>query len=195
MLTTMTHTKRDIRIMRIGLYCILLFMAVFVPATSARVDRVVYIGTYTGEASKGIYAFRFDDSSGRLTPLGLAAETPSPSFLTASTDGRFVFAVNEVQSFEGKPSGRVTSFTVDRASAKLTEVSGQPSMGAGPCHLALDGTGRYLAVANYGGGNYALFPVGVDGRLQPATSVITGAGPDAPKPLGHMVGFDAGNRF
>ena len=136
-----------------------LFMAVLVVTASARVDRVVYVGTYTGEASKGIYAFRFDDSSGRLTPLGLAAETPSPSFLTASTDGRFVFAVNEVESFQGKPSGSVTSFTVDAASARLTEVSVQPSMGAGPCHLALDRTGRYLAVANYGGGNYSLFPV------------------------------------
>ena len=170
-------------------------MAVLVVTAAARVDRVVYIGTYTGEASKGIYAFRFDDSSGGLTPLGLVAETPSPSFLTASADGRFVFAVNELQSFQGKPSGSVTSFTVDRASAKLTEVSVQPSMGAGPCHLALDHTGRYLAVANYGGGNYALFPVLADGRLQPATSVITGAKPDSPKPLGHMVGFDAGNRF
>ena len=170
-------------------------MAVLAVTASARVDRVVYIGTYTGEASKGIYAFRFDDSNGGLTPLGLAAATPSPSFLTASSGGRFVFAVNEVQSFEGKPSGSVTSFSVDRASAKLTEVSVQPSMGAGPCHLALDRTGRYLAVANYGGGNYALFPVLADGRLQPATSVITGARPDSPKPLGHMVGFDAGNRF
>jgi 6-phosphogluconolactonase len=180
---------------RIGLCSIPLFLAVLVVIASARADRVVYIGTYTGEASKGIYAFRFDDSTGRLTPLGLVAETPSPSFLTASTDGRFVFAVNEVQSFAGTPSGSVTSFTVDAASARLTQVSVQPSMGAGPCHLALDRTGRYLAVANYGGGNYALFPVGGDGRLQPATSVITGAGPNSPKPLGHMVGFDAGNRF
>ena len=178
-----------------GLYSIPLLMAVLAVTAAARVDRVVYIGTYTGEASKGIYAFRFDDSSGGLTPLGLVAETPSPSFLTASADGRFVFAVTELQSFQGKPSGSVTSFTVDRASAKLTEVSVQPSMGAGPCHLALDHTGRYLAVANYGGGNYALFPVLADGRLQPATSVITGAKPDSPKPLGHMVGFDAGNRF
>ena len=181
--------------MRIGLYSISLFITVFVAAASARVDRVVYIGTYTGEASKGIYAFRFDDSSGGLTPIGLAVETPSPSFLTSSTDGRFVFAVNEVQSFQGKPSGSVTSFSVDRASAKLTEISVQPSMGTSPCHLALDRTGRYLAVANYGGGNYSLFPVGVDGRLQPATSVLTGASKDSPKPLGHMVGFDAGNRF
>ena len=181
--------------MRIGLYSIPLFMAVLVVTTSARVDRIVYIGTYTGEASKGIHAFRFDDGSGGLTPLGLVSETPNPSFLTASSDGRFVFAVNEVQSFEGRPGGSVRSFIVDPASAKLTEVSVQPTIGSGPCHLALDRTGRYLAVANYGGGNYALFPVGVDGRLQAATSVVTGAWPGSPKPLGHMVGFDAGNRF
>ena len=138
---------------------------------SARADRIVYIGTYTGEASKGIYAFRFDDSSGGLTPIGLVAETPSPSFLTASTNGRFVFAVNELQTFGGAASGSVTSFAVDPATAKLTEIAVQPSQGAGPCHLVLDRTGRYLAVANYGGGNFALFPVGADGRLQPATSV------------------------
>jgi len=162
---------------------------------SARIEHIVYIGTYTGATSKGIYAFRFEDASGALSPLGLVAETPSPSFLTASANGRFVFAVNEVQSFEGTPSGSVTSFSVDPASAKLTELSVQPSKGTGPCHLALDRTGRYLAVANYGGGNYALFRVDADGRLQPATSVVTGAGPGSPKPLGHMVGFDAANRF
>ena len=108
-----------------------------------------------------------------------------------------MFAVNERQSFGGTPGGSVTSFSVDPASAKLTEISVQPSHGAGPCHLVLDRTGRHLAVANYGGGNYALFPVGADGRLQSATSVVTGKGPDASasKPLGHAVGVDADNRF
>jgi len=163
-------------------------------------ERVVYIGTYTGATSKGIYAFRFDDRTGGLTPLGLVAETPSPSFLTASANGRFVFAVNELESFDGAASGSVTSFAADPVTAKLTTISVQPSRGAGPCHLALDRTGRYLAVANYSGGNFALFPVGADGRLQPATHVVggdrpvTGAAPPA-GPLGHMVGFDARNRF
>ena len=160
-------------------------------------QRLVYIGTYTGETSKGIYAFRFDDGSGELTPLGLVAETPSPSFLTASADGRFVFAVNELQSFGGAATGSVTSFSVDPATAKLTEINAQPTQGAGPCHLVLDRTGRYLVVANYGGGNFALLPVGADGRLQPATSVVTGqaAEPSTAKPLGHSVGFDEGNKF
>ena len=163
-------------------------------------ERVVYVGTYTGETSQGIYAFRFDDSSGGLTPLGLAAETPSPSFLTSGTNGRFVFAVNELQSFRGAASGSVTSFAADPVTARLTEISVQPTRGAGPCHLALDQTGRYLAVANYGGGNFSIFPVGADGRLQPAASVFAGdqSEPGRSTPavrLGHMVGFDAHNRF
>jgi len=63
--------------------------------------------------------------------------------------------------------------------------------------LTLDRTGRYLAVANYSGGNFALFPVGADGRLQPATRVVDGkaTAPASAKPLGHMVGFDAQNKF
>jgi 6-phosphogluconolactonase len=179
-----------------------LFAIAVVVGTTApvqtRTEHLVYIGTYTGETSKGIYAFRFDDTSGGLTPLGLVVETPSPSFLTASANGRFVFAVNELQTFEGAASGSVTSFAVDPATAKLTQISVQPSRGTGPCHLALDRTGRYLAVANYGGGNFALFPVGADGRLQPATTVVAGEGSDPSRPvtrLGHMVAFDATNRF
>jgi len=171
----------------------------------ARADRLVYIGTYTTDTnanstSKGIYAFRFDDGTGALTPVGLAAETPSPSFLTASADGRFVFAVNELQTYQGETTGLVTSFAVDRATTKLTQLSQQITKGAGPCHLVLDKTGRFLAVANYTSGNFALFPVGQDGKLQPATTVVTGeatTGPDgAPlKGLGHMVAFDATNKF
>ena len=191
--------------------CVLgLFTAAAVVATAAhapaRADRLVYIGTYTNETIKGIYAFRFDDSTGALTPLGLAAETSSPSFLIASADGRFVFAVNELATFEGAP-GSVSSFSVDRATAKLTQLSVQATKGAGPCHLALDKTGRYLAVANYSGGNFSLFPVGTDGKLQPAIATVAGeAEPPAPPPpggaparpvqkLGHFVAFDATNKF
>ena len=168
------------------------------PAPHARAQRLVYIGTYTEKtASKGIYAFRFDDSSGALAPVGLVAETPSPSFLTASANGRFVYAVNELQTFGGEPSGSVTAFAVDPATAKLTQLNVQPTKGAGPCHLVLDKTGRYLAVANYSGGNYSLLPVTADGQLQPAAALVAGqpAEGNAAKALGHMVGFDADNKY
>ena len=178
----------------------LLTVVATAPSTAAAATRVVYIGTYTGEASKGIYAFKFDDSSGALTPIGLVAETPSPSFIIASADGRFVFAVNELDKYEGAAGGSVTSFAVDKATSKLTQLSVQATKGASPCHLALDRTGRYLAVANYSGGNYSLLPVGSDGKLGPAVSVVQGDAPaaDTSRPVkrnGHAVWFSADNKF
>jgi 6-phosphogluconolactonase len=165
----------------------------------------VYVGTYTAatnpkSGSLGIYAFRFDEATGTLSAAGLAGETPSPSFLTASADGRFLFAVNELQTADGASTGLVTSFAINRASGTLSKLSVQQSRGAGPCHLALDKTGRWLAVANYSAGNYALLPVNPDGTLGPAKTVVhgeatTGADGAPLKPLGHMVGFDASNQF
>lgn len=161
----------------------------------------MFVGTYTGgtTGSEGIYAFRFDESTGALTPGGLAAATPSPSFLVASADHRFVFAVNELDNYEEAPAGSVTSFAVDAAAGRLAPLNVQSSRGAHPCHLALDGTGHFLAVANYTGGNYSLLPVSGDGRLEPAVATFAGRGrgPTSRQqgPHGHAVTFDRSNRF
>ncbi len=173
------------------------------PPVATAASGLLFIGTYTGPQSRGIHAARFDDTTGALTIVGLAAETPNPSFLEASRDGRFVFAVNETGSYLGQQSGSVTSFAVEYGRGGLSllkPLSVQPTQGADPCHLALDRTGRYLAVANYSGGSYAVFPVGTDGRLAPATDLLTnaGAGPNEERqqgPHGHQVVFDAANRF
>jgi 6-phosphogluconolactonase len=175
-------------------------LAIPLAARVAQRDRLVFVGTYTGPSSRGIYAFRFNDTTGVLEPLGLAAETPSPSFLTASADGRFLFAVNETNSYNGERSGSVTSFAIDAAAGRLKPISVQSTGGAAPCHLALDATERVLAVANYTGGTFVLLPVDNDGRLGPAAVTLTsaGSGPnrarqDGPHP--QMVLFDATNRF
>jgi 6-phosphogluconolactonase len=179
-------------------------VAVSVPsgAQAPSPGRLVYIGTYTGQksSSKGIYAFRFDEASGALTPLGLKAETPSPSFLAFGTGAGVLYAVNELSSFNGERAGSVSSFSVDAASGALTPLNVQSSKGADPCFLQCDATGRSLAVANYTGGTFAIFPVGSDGRLGPAATVTggQGSGPDAVRqkgPHAHQVVFDPSNRY
>ena len=170
------------------------------PALAQQAGRLVFVGTYTNEKSHGIFSFRFDDRTGTLTPLGLAIETPSPSFIVASADGRYLFAVNEVDRYNGDASGSVSSFAINRETGKLTWLSTQPSKGTSPCHLALDRTGRFLAVANYSSGTVAVLPVGDDGRLAPASQVIAheGRGPNASRqegPHAHQVVFSADNRF
>ena len=41
--------------------------------TSSMTSYIMYVGTYTGPDSKGIYAYRFDAATGKATPIGLVA--------------------------------------------------------------------------------------------------------------------------
>jgi 6-phosphogluconolactonase len=174
--------------------------------TIAPDDTLVYVGTYTGPKSNGIYLFKLQSQgldvsqTPTLVPLGLAAETPNPSFLEIDRKRRLLFAVNEVETFEGKPTGAVSAFSIDRATGKLTLINRRPSMGKGPCHLVLDKAGRNLLVANYGSGTVAVFPVGPDGRLGEATAVVQHTGssinPDRQKgPHAHCMTLDPANHF
>src|SRR5271163_3771475 len=76
---------------------------------------MLFVGTGTNTGSKGIYAFNFDSSSGELKPQGVAAEAPSPSFLALSPDKQFLFAVNEIDTYQGAKTGAVSSYTLDQS--------------------------------------------------------------------------------
>src|SRR5271170_6664849 len=144
-------------------------------------EQLLFVGTGTTTGSKGIYAYQFDPARGDLKPLGLAAEASSPSFIALSPDGKFLFAVNEIDSYQGAKTGAVSSYTIDKAAGKLTLINTVPSGGSGPCHLSTDHTGQVLLVANYTGGSAASFLIGADGRLSNAVSEFHydshGAGP------------------
>jgi len=160
----------------------------------------VYIGTYTGSGSKGIYRFDLDVETGAVTLPRLAAETTSPSFLAIDPTHRFLYAVGEVEEFQGKKGGGVSAFAVDPKTGDLTPLNAQSSGGAGPCHLVVDKAGKNVLVANYGGGSTAVLPVGADGRLKERSAFVQHEGssvnPERQKgPHAHSVNLDADNRF
>src|SRR5579871_1752925 len=72
---------------------------------SAKGEWFMYVGTYTNGGSKGIYGFRFQSTSGKMTPIGLVAETSNPTFLAIHPTHRFLYAVNEVDKYEGQAAG------------------------------------------------------------------------------------------
>lgn len=155
---------------------------------------LAYIGTYTRQSSKGIYAFRFDAASGKLTPLGLAAEIQNPSFVAIHPNQRFLYAVGETNG------GSVTSYSIDRQSGKLTKLNTVSAKGGGPCHVNLDSTGSSLAIANYGTGSVTMYPVQPDGSLGEASAFDQHEGssvnPQRQKgPHAHSVDFSPDNRF
>ena len=71
-------------------------------AQPAADDYFMYLGTYTAHGAKGIYAYRFQPSSGKLTSMGAVATTPSPSFLVIHPNGRFLYAANERSGVSGR---------------------------------------------------------------------------------------------
>jgi 6-phosphogluconolactonase len=125
-----------------------------------------------------------------MTSLGLVAQTPRPAFIAIDPRRALLFAVNEIDRFEGKPSGSVSAFAVQRETGKLTLLGQWASMGVRPGHLALARDGKHLRVAN-DGGSVAVLPVAAQGKLGPATDVRQHGGKGRPR----GVGFSPDNRF
>ena len=160
----------------------------------------VYFGTYTGAQSKGIYVSRLDLSTGNLSAPVLAAEIASPSFLAIHPHHQFLYAVNEISNFSGDKSGAVSSFSIDATAGKLTLLNQKTSGGDGPCHLDLDKSGKFVLVANYGGGSIETLRIRDDGSLTDPSAFIQHKGSSVnPQrqegPHAHYITTDPANRF
>ena len=159
-------------------------------------EMTLFIGTYTSTTSEGIYTYRMNSETGELTKFS-SIKSENPSFLTLDRGKRFLYAVNEVQQFEGKASGAVSAYAID-AKGNLKFLNQQPSMGADPCYLTVDRKRSSLLVANYTGGNVAILPILKNGTLGPASDVKQheGSGPkDQQKgPHAHCIILDEKER-
>ncbi|MEX2185883.1 MAG: lactonase family protein [Pirellulales bacterium] len=169
-------------------------------AVAAPPSYLMYVGTYTGGKSRGIYAFHFDPASGKLAPLGLAAEVKSPSYLAVHPSGMYVYAVSEIDDFAGKKTGGVAAKAIDKATGKLTKLNDAPSGSGGPCFVTVDKAGRHVLVANYGGGTVSAIAIDDDGKLAATTAHVKHAGSSVDParqeaPHAHSINLDAANRF
>jgi len=175
-----------------------------------------YVGTYTGEVGagsngEGIYRFEMNSTSGELIRRTLVAKTPNPSWIVIHPSKRYLFAANEISDFNGS-GGSVSAFAIDATSGDVTALNTVSSEGAGPCYLSTDASGRYVFVANYGGGSIAVLPVLEGGLLGTATDVLIDIGrlggtqaTNAPPgsyaisghdaPHAHMIAPDPSGRF
>ncbi len=164
----------------------------------------VYVGTYTGPSSKGIYGYRFDPKTGEFTATGVAAEMVNPSFLITDPTHRHLYAVTEMGQERGansyKVNGSISSYSINARTGALKFLNKVDSGGGGPCHLVVDRTGKMLFVANYGSGSVASFAIKPDGSVGDRTGFDqhTGASIDAARqkgPHAHAVVLSPDNRF
>ncbi|OGS73637.1 MAG: hypothetical protein A3F91_14580 [Flavobacteria bacterium RIFCSPLOWO2_12_FULL_35_11] len=131
----------------------------------------LYVGTYTDANSEGIYLYNFNLKTGELTNKKLAIEAVNPSFITFSSDKKFMYSVGEVDNFKGAKSGFVNAYSTEK-DGTLKFINKVSSNGAHPCHIQLNKDNSKVAVSNYTGGTVSLHSISKNGEITPATQVI-----------------------
>lgn len=142
------------------------------------------IGTpfaFVGSSDHRIRVYRVNRTTGALTPQGNFDAGLNPSFLALSADSRFLYAAQE-------SSSTVASYAVNPQSGALTFISRVSSQGSGPAHVFVDPTGRWVMVANYGGGTAAVYP-SRDGGLGAPTDT------ESPGANAHQILTDPSNQY
>lgn len=145
--------------------------------------RELYIGTSTGKGSQGIYQTVFDVKSGELSEPVLVAELQNPTFQAWGPEGGRLLSVGEISS------GTLFGFQVTPEG--LEQTGSRSSAGRGPCHVAIDPSGQWAVVSNYGSGTVASYPVGGNGAPGPAVSQVQWPG----TPHAHSATFSQDGRW
>ena len=169
-------------------------MAITSVTNAQKVKEFIYIGTYSVRGSEGIYVFEFDRTKGSFKQVQTISNLKSPSFLTFSPDGKFLYSVGE------STIGAVGSFSIDPETGMLTFVNQQSSEDSGSCHISIDHAGKFAFVSNYGGGSLTVLPIEHNGSLRAASDIIHHQGSSInkerqDKPHVHSAYVSPDNRF
>jgi 6-phosphogluconolactonase len=135
-----------------------------------------YVGTYTPNGG-GIYLFRIDRASAALSQVQVVDDIRNPSWLALNPAQTRLYAISEIDNYQGAHSGAVVTYAIDAENRQLTRLGAVSSGGTAPAHVSVHPSGKFVFVANYGGGNVAVFPVGADGTLAEASDVRPSVGP------------------
>lgn len=151
----------------------LLLAFVLISVCSLAQDVYLFIGTYTGTGSKGIYVYRFNTNTGKATWVSNTDSMVNPSFLTLSKNGKYLYSVSESG---GNFPGKVNAFSFDKKKGQLQFINAQTSGGDNPCYVSVTKNGKWVAVGNYSGGNLSVFKTNANGSLQTAAQFIQHSG-------------------
>ena len=172
---------------------------------------LVYVGTYTEPIrfgtgrilrgkGEGIYVYRMDQSSGAMAWVSKTTGITNPSYLAFDPTRRFLYAVNELKTYENKPTGTISAFAIDQKTGRLQFLNKRLTHGTDPCHVLVDKKRKYVFVANFMSGSICVLPVLEDGSLGEASDFIQhqGSGIDPVRqqgPHAHAVTLDDAGRF
>lgn len=179
--------------MRPNNFYLLLFFAIgLIQAQENKFNLI--IGTYTKSCdSKGIYVYEFDAKTGDFSLKNNTENIINPSYLTVSSDNKFVYSVSE-----NDQKSSVSAFGYDSKSGKLDFINYQNPNGLNPCYIINDENN--VITANYSSGNISVLGIKSDGSIGEVKQVAqhTGKSINARRqeaPHTHIVYFSPDKKY
>ena len=121
------------------------------------------VGCFTTEKRQargnGIDTYRIESGSGAWVHAHHVGDLVNPSFLVTDPKRQVLYVVHGDCNF-------ASAFAVDPLTGVLTLLGQAPTGGMNGVHQAVDPSGRWLVVANYGTGSVAVLPIRDDGSLE-----------------------------
>src|ERR1700743_3249408 len=148
-----------------------------------------YIGCFTADPDdpttkanhgQGIYLVDVDSATGVPSNPRLVARALSPSWMTLSADGKFLYSVNEIASHGEKKTGTAFAYAVDSGTGALRLLDTVDTQAAIPTYISVHPSGKFAMVADYIGGAFTVLPIEPDGSLGAASDVVRLEGPQMP---------------
>ncbi len=134
----------------------------------------LFIGTYTGKGSKGIYVYQFDAATGKAVWISNTDSTVvNPSYLDVAPGDSLLYACTETRTVN---AGGLSAFKFDRNKGTLQFINKQTSGGDNPAYVAVHQSGKWVTAGNYSGGSLAAFAINPDGSLQPYSQLVQHTG-------------------
>ncbi|MCG9790994.1 lactonase family protein [Flavobacterium algicola] len=170
----------------------LLLCGFFMQAQSTKYNLI--IGAFNAQCdSNGVSIYEFNSETGDFKFRSESEKIVNPSFLTVSSDNKFVYTVNSDNA-----NGAVTAFGYDSKAGKLNLLNQQKTTSADPCYITDDD--KFVYTANYGGGSITAFEKNNDGSLSAVKQLEQhiGKGPNVvrqEKAHLHMVQFSPDKKY
>jgi 6-phosphogluconolactonase (cycloisomerase 2 family) len=163
---------------------------------------------YRSGTGNGFGICAYDAATGAMTAIGSALPDVTVGAACLHPSLPVLYCTDESKHLPGfyrGGGGQVLALAIEPETGTLTEICRQPSLGALPCHLAVDATGDYLIVVHhtdrdpvtrvvraadgeyriallYDDASTVLFPLRPDGSIGAANDVCTHAGDGGPLP-------------
>ena len=126
---------------------------------------LVYIATQNPE-KMGITVAEFDSATGRLSAPKMVDRRRATPRTSRCRPTATLYMCNT-----GTPGG-VSAFAIDRKTGALRLLNYKESKGRGPSYVSVDGSGKYVLDANYGGGFVEVYSLAKDGSLDQQTAFV-----------------------